>query len=87
MRKDNDHYLEALYGLGYIDTDFFSQAMSYYRDNYKRIVFVVVTDDMDWALNNIGGDGSDALFLGNYAITEKVKFLISRILLYISLAG
>ena len=64
-----------MYNLQYVDSEYFGRAMSYYRDKYgtdTRVVFVVVTDDMDWAVNNIGMGIDDVLFLGNAAVTQKV---------------
>ena len=64
-----------MYNLQYVDSEYFGRAMSYYRDKYgtdTRVVFVVVTDDMDWAVNNIGTGIDDVLFLGNAAVTQKV---------------
>ena len=39
--------------------------MEYYRGKFDNVVFVVATDDMDWAVENIKTKYNDVLFLGS----------------------
>ena len=41
------------------------RAMEYYRGKFDNVVFVVATDDMDWAVENIKTKYNDVLFLGS----------------------
>ena len=41
------------------------RAMEYYRGKFDNVVFVVATDDMDWAVENIDTKYNDVLFLGS----------------------
>ena len=39
--------------------------MEYYRRKFANVVFVVASDDMDWAVENIENKYNDVLFLGS----------------------
>ena len=54
-----------LYGQSYVQSDYFVRAMQYYRRKFDNVVFVVATDDMDWAVDNIKNTNDDVLFLGS----------------------
>ena len=41
------------------------RAMEYYRGKFDNVVFVVATDDMDWAVENIDTKYNDVFFLGS----------------------
>ena len=37
-----------------LDVGYFLESMEMYRQKYKRVVFVYVSDDIEWAKNKLG---------------------------------
>ena len=52
-RTDYKHHLGALYGLNLLGADYFKRAMDIFTQDYSHVIFVVVTDDMKWAEENL----------------------------------
>ena len=46
-------HLGSLYGLSLLEADYFHQAMKIFTNDYSHVIFVVVTDDMEWAQQNM----------------------------------
>ena len=44
---------DSLYGLSLLEADYFHEAMKIFTNDYSHIIFVVVTDDMEWAVQNL----------------------------------
>lgn len=73
-RGDYGHHLQALYNLPLLTEEYFQDAMKYFRDKYNKlfdhlVMFVVVTDDMNWARHHLAGP--DVVFLGNSKVLAK----------------
>ena len=64
-RTDYGFHMDHLYGQPYVDSSYFIKAMKYYKEKYNNVYFVVATDDMAWAMNNIDNSRNDVLFLGS----------------------
>ena len=47
------HHLGALYGLDLLEADYFRRAMKIFTQDFSHVIFVVVTDDMAWAEENL----------------------------------
>ena len=71
-RRDYGQHLRYHYGTGYVHPKYFSRTMKYFRDKYQNVVFVVVSDDMEWAIKNIDNHNKDVFFLGNRNVSSKV---------------
>lgn len=54
-RADYSHHLAQLYGLGLLEAGYFRRAMASFAPASANttVIFVVVTDDMDWAEQNL----------------------------------
>ena len=52
-RTDYQHHLGALYGLNLLEADYFKRAMNIFTQDYSQVIFIVVTDDMEWAEKNL----------------------------------
>ena len=52
-RSDYKHHLGALYGLDLLEADYFERAMKIFTQDHSHVIFVVVTDDMEWAEQNL----------------------------------
>ena len=52
-RSDYKHHLGALYGLNLLEADYFMRAMKVFTQDHSHVIFVVVTDDMEWAEQNL----------------------------------
>ena len=68
-RGDYGHHLNALYGLSLLSADYFHKAMHYFSSRYDQVIFVVVTDDMEWAEDNLSLPGVE--FLGHKTVLQK----------------
>ena len=40
-----------------MDKDYFHDAMKIFHDDYPHVIFVIVTDDMAWARENLNFPG------------------------------
>ena len=52
-RTDYKNHLNVLYGLNLLEADYFKRAMNIFPQDYSHVIFVVVTDDMEWAEENL----------------------------------
>ena len=62
-RTDYKHHLDVLYGANLLEADYFKRAMNIYTKDYNNIIFVVVTDDMEWAENNLNEPGFQVKYI------------------------
>ena len=62
-RTDYKHQLNDLYGADLLEADYFKSAMNIYTKDYNNIIFVVVTDDMEWAENNLNEPGFQVKYI------------------------
>ena len=66
-----DHYKN--YGYTAADRDYFQHAMTYFHERYDNVQFVVCSDDMEWAINNIKGD--HVIYSANHKDHEDMAIL------------
>ena len=59
----NKHHLDALYGLNLLEADYFQRAMKIFTQDYSHVIFVMVTDDMEWAEKNLKIQGIQVILL------------------------
>ncbi|GFG40944.1 hypothetical protein Cfor_08575 [Coptotermes formosanus] len=62
-RTDYKEHLQLLYSTTMVKPDFFLRQMNVLRNIYKRVMFVVVSDDPEWCERELGGD--DILVMRN----------------------
>ncbi|KDR14981.1 galactoside 2-alpha-L-fucosyltransferase 2-like [Zootermopsis nevadensis] len=55
-RTDYKAYLKRKYNASLVEPDFFPRQMNYFRNNYKAVVFVVVSDEPRWCERELVGD-------------------------------
>ena len=70
-RGDYRHHLAALYGLDLLEPGYFKRAMQRFNSEYSNVIFIVVTDDMDWAESNLMFPGLQVVFAGHRKVLEK----------------
>ena len=70
-RGDYQQHLHSLYGLSLLEADYFKRAMDIFVADYSHVIFVVVTDDMEWARDNIKFPGVQIAYLGHSQVLEK----------------
>ena len=68
-RTDYGHHLQSLYGLSLLSRDYFHKAINYFSSRHDHVVFVVATDDMEWAEENLGLPGVE--FIGHKKVLDK----------------
>ena len=71
--RRGDHLLyQSERGLTTLDVGYFLEAMDMYREKYKRVVFVYVSDDIEWAKNKLGNKlQMISIFWWNLIFSEK----------------
>ena len=62
-RTDYKHHLDVLYGLNLLEADYFKRAMNIFTQDYSHVIFVMVTDDMEWAEENLKIPGIQVKFM------------------------
>ena len=70
-RGDYGHHLAALYGLHLLEPGYFQRAMQRFNSEYSNVIFIIVTDDMDWAESNLMFPGLQVVFAGHRKVLEK----------------
>jgi len=55
-RRSDFHFLMKNYNGKLVDNKYFDKAMDFFRRKFSNAIFVVATDDYDWARKNIVGD-------------------------------
>jgi len=70
-RGDYGEHLKSLYGLSLLSANYFKRAMTYFTNHFSNVIFVVVTDDMEWAKENIDFPAMQVAFLGHDSVLEK----------------
>ena len=70
-RGDYGHHLAALYGLDLLEPGYFQRAMQRFNSEYSNVIFIIVTDDMDWAESNLMFPGLQVVFAGHKKVLEK----------------
>ena len=70
-RGDYRQHLAALYGLNLLEPGYFQRAMQRFNSEYQHVIFIVVTDDMDWAESNLMFPGLQVVFAGHRTVLEK----------------
>ena len=70
-RGDYGQHLKSLYDLSLLSANYFKRAMTYFTSHFPNVIFVVVTDDMEWAQNNIDFPDMQVAFLGHNSVLEK----------------
>jgi len=68
-RGDYGEHLDHLYHLPLLDGSYFNKAMSFFNSRFESVIFVVVSDDLGWARQNI--QNKNTFFLGNDKVLEK----------------
>lgn len=63
-RTDGEVAFKRDFGYEPITAEFYIKAMDFYRQNYKNVAFLFVSDDMDWGRRNLGGH-KDLFFVGD----------------------
>ena len=67
------HHLGALYGLDLLEADYFRRAMKIFTQDFSHVIFVVVTDDMAWAEENLNIPGAQVCHV------QKKPTLMNRV--------
>ena len=57
-------YAESELDLKPLKRSYFRDAMDYFREEYGQVVFLWVSDDMEWAEKNIKNKDRDIYFVG-----------------------
>jgi len=71
-RGDYGQHLEYLYKINQLESQYFIKAMKFFKNRYDSVIFVVVSDDIPWAKENLGDlPDLDVVFLGNTKVLEK----------------
>eukprot|EP00092_Neocalanus_flemingeri_P034291 GFUD01037291.1.p1 GENE.GFUD01037291.1~~GFUD01037291.1.p1 ORF type:complete len:422 (-),score=59.72 GFUD01037291.1:46-1311(-) len=70
-RGDYGQHLKALYNLSLLSADYFNRAMKYFSSHFSNVIFVVVTDDMEWAESNLNFPGMQVAFIGHNIVLQK----------------
>ena len=70
-RGDYGQHLTALYGLDLLEPDYFYRAMQRFNSEYNNVIFILVTDDMEWAESNLMFPGLQVVFAGHKEVLEK----------------
>lgn len=85
-RGDMNSKRELSRGYNVATKEYFTKAFQYFRDRFKHLMFLVVSDDLTWCKNNMKGDdvkyvstgsaGSDMAFLAqcNHSIVSTGSF-------------
>lgn len=55
-RTDYKAYLKRKHNSSLVKPDFFLRQMNYFRNNYKAVVFMVVSDEPNWCERELAGD-------------------------------
>ena len=80
-------YADRHLGLKPLRKSYFYDAMDYFREEYPNVVFLWVSDDMEWAKNQINNKHGDIYFVGKLnqvlgaqgAHLEALWFYISNV--------
>ena len=70
-RGDYKDHLQNLYGLKLLEPDYFHRAMQRFTSQYKNVIFIIVTDDMEWAETNLQFPGLQVAFTGHKKVLQK----------------
>ena len=70
-RGDYGDHLATLYGLKLLEADYFHDAMQRFNRVYNNVIFIVVTDDMEWAKTNLVFPGLQVAFAGHSKVLQK----------------
>ena len=70
-RGDYRDHLASLYGLQLLEADYFHRAMRRFNSEYTNVIFIIVTDDMEWAETNLMFPGLQVAFAGHSKVLQK----------------
>jgi len=81
-------YARALskYGLTNVNGSYFSAAMDYYRAKWKSVKFIVGSNDLDWAKENLAGEDVFFLDKSHVSIKEETDLMTEKEIVGVDLA-
>ena len=71
--QDYLKYAESELDLKPLKRSYFRDAMDYFREEYGQVVFLWVSDDMEWAKKNIKNKDRDIYFVGKRKINIRIS--------------
>ena len=63
--QDYIEYARKMYGMKPIKKSYYYRAMDYFREEHSNVVFLWISDDMEWSKKNVKNKNGDIFYVGN----------------------
>ncbi|TRY63275.1 hypothetical protein TCAL_04656 [Tigriopus californicus] len=64
-RGDYAEHLKSLYHIGYVKPEYYSEAIEWFKGAFKCPLFFIVSDDLEWAENELGDCNGHCFYAGS----------------------